>query len=132
MEDGRIPKDILNGELATGSRPTGRPALRYNDVCKKDLKSCNINPADFETTSSDRSSWRKNVKTGFKQAEEKREIQSKERKSRQQQRTQPFIASTVVTATDHTCIKCGKRCSSRIGLCSPTNKYALGCRIQCL
>ena len=28
MDDGRIPKDILYGELATGTRPTGRPALR--------------------------------------------------------------------------------------------------------
>ncbi|KAL8593996.1 hypothetical protein ACOMHN_028982 [Nucella lapillus] len=33
MQDGRLPNDILYGELATGSRPTGRPALRYKDVC---------------------------------------------------------------------------------------------------
>jgi hypothetical protein len=57
MDDGRIPKDILYGELATGTQPTSRPALRYKDVCKRDLKSCNINPADLETASSDRSSW---------------------------------------------------------------------------
>ena len=31
-------KDVLYGELATGSRPTGRPALRYKDVCKRDLR----------------------------------------------------------------------------------------------
>jgi hypothetical protein len=29
MQDGRIPKDILYSELATGSRPVGRPILRY-------------------------------------------------------------------------------------------------------
>ena len=29
MHDGRLPKDILYGELATGSRPTGRPTLLY-------------------------------------------------------------------------------------------------------
>jgi hypothetical protein len=39
-----------------------------------DLKTCNINQADLETASSDRSSWHTNVKTGVKQAEEKREI----------------------------------------------------------
>ena len=33
MKDGRLPKDILYGELATGSRPTGRLALRYKEVC---------------------------------------------------------------------------------------------------
>ena len=29
MGDGRIPKDVLYGELATGHRPAGRPALRF-------------------------------------------------------------------------------------------------------
>ena len=32
MEDGRIPKEILNGELAVGKRPRGLPQLRYKDV----------------------------------------------------------------------------------------------------
>ncbi|KAL8624685.1 hypothetical protein ACOMHN_038231 [Nucella lapillus] len=38
MEDGRIPKDILNGEFASGKRSVGRPQLRCKDVCKRDLK----------------------------------------------------------------------------------------------
>ena len=37
MKDGRIPKEILYEELATGSRPAGRPSLRFKDVCKRDL-----------------------------------------------------------------------------------------------
>ena len=36
MEDGLIPKDLLYDELLTGKRPTGRPQLRYNDICKLD------------------------------------------------------------------------------------------------
>ena len=35
MEDGRIPKDMLYSELCLGTRPTGRPALRFKDVCKR-------------------------------------------------------------------------------------------------
>ena len=34
-EDGRIPKDILYGELAAGQRGLGQPQLRYKDVCKR-------------------------------------------------------------------------------------------------
>ena len=38
MEDGRIPKYILYGELALGRRTTGRPHLRYKDVCLRDYE----------------------------------------------------------------------------------------------
>ena len=42
MEDGRIPKDILYGELALGRRTTGRPQLRYKDFCVSDMKAVDI------------------------------------------------------------------------------------------
>ena len=35
MEDDRIPKDLLYGELNQETRSTGRPKLRYKDVCKR-------------------------------------------------------------------------------------------------
>ncbi|KAL0197530.1 hypothetical protein M9458_006070, partial [Cirrhinus mrigala] len=72
MDDGRIPKDVLYGELATGTRPTGRPILRYKDACKRDLKACGICPADLEVVASDRENWRSTVKTGVLLAEERR------------------------------------------------------------
>ena len=50
MEDGRIPKDLLFGELATGTRPLGRPSLRFKDICKQDLKDCRIEPADLSNS----------------------------------------------------------------------------------
>ena len=43
MEDGGIPKDPSYGELATGKKPTGRPQLRFKDVCKRDLQALGIN-----------------------------------------------------------------------------------------
>ena len=43
MKDGHIPKVIIYGELATGKRPTGRPQLRFKDVCKRDLQALGIN-----------------------------------------------------------------------------------------
>ncbi|GFR86704.1 hypothetical protein ElyMa_006059900 [Elysia marginata] len=42
MEDRRIPKDFRYCKLASASRPTGRPTLRFKDVCKRDLKTCGI------------------------------------------------------------------------------------------
>ena len=38
MDDCRLPKYILYGELALGSRTTGHPNLRYKDVCVRDSK----------------------------------------------------------------------------------------------
>ena len=39
MADRRIPKDLLYGGLATGSRVLGCPNLYFKDVCKRDMKS---------------------------------------------------------------------------------------------
>ena len=48
MEDGRIAKDLLYVELTECSRPSGRPKLRYKDVCKRDLIALNINLNTWE------------------------------------------------------------------------------------
>ncbi len=51
------------GELTSGTRPTGRPALRYKDVCKRDLKAGSLNPADLDAATADHVSWRLAVRT---------------------------------------------------------------------
>ena len=58
MEDDRIPKYILYGELASGKIYVGRPQLRYKDVCKRDLQVLDIDTNSWEDTSADRSRWR--------------------------------------------------------------------------
>ena len=58
MEDGRIPKDILYGQLDACKRRTGRPQLRYSDTCKKDMKALNIDFRDWEDLAADRPKWR--------------------------------------------------------------------------
>ena len=57
MSDNRLPKIVLFGELATGSRPHGRPKKRFRDHLKHVLYSCNIQPAQLENLAQDRRTW---------------------------------------------------------------------------
>ena len=65
MDDGRIPKDLLYGELATGKRVPGRPKLRFTDVCRRDMKACHIAHETWEAAADDRSKWRQQVSQGL-------------------------------------------------------------------
>ena len=42
MNDGRIPKSFLYGELSAGKRNLGRSQLCYQNVCKRDMKELSI------------------------------------------------------------------------------------------
>lgn len=70
-----MPKNLLFSEFATGSRSVGRPVLRYKDVCKQDLKACNINLDDLEDAAIDCDRWRLAVKLGIEISEKSREHQ---------------------------------------------------------
>ena len=118
------PKDIMYGELTTGTRPTGRPTLRYKDVCKRDLKTCSISPGNLESATADRTLWRSTVKAGVKQAELKRESQWEVKRTRRQQRLQSAPIPPTPT-NDFTCAKCQRVCGSRIGLHSHSRRCSL-------
>ena len=46
-------QNIVQGELAAGTRPVGRPTLQFKDMYKRHLKACrDINPADWESSHS--------------------------------------------------------------------------------
>ena len=111
MEDGRIPKDILYGELASGKRSVGRPQLRYKDVCKRDLKALDINIQCWEDMIADRNSWRSTLQRQLKAGAEQIQTLAEEKRARRKAR-----ASEADPATIHTCVRCGKVCLSRIGL----------------
>ena len=89
MDDGRIPKDLLFGELASGTRPTGRPALRYKDVCKRDLKAGSFNPLKLETAASDRVGWRTTIRRAAKASEKRRTTRWQKKRARRIERTEP-------------------------------------------
>ena len=113
MPDGRIPKDLLYGELASGKRSTGRPQLRYRDVVKRDMKTVDINTESWESLAANRSKWRGVLTTHLKSGEEKLSQAATERRARRKQSDSSYRPETV-----HMCDLCNRECRSRIGLCS--------------
>ena len=122
MEDGRIPKDLLYGELAAGKRNTGRPQLRFRDVCKRDMKALQMDPDHWEALAADRPRWRSSLKTQLKTGEENLTKAAMEKRAR---RKAPPPTSNPDSDTAHKCNICGRVCRSRIGLHSHMRRCRL-------
>ena len=86
MEDTRIPKRLLYGELVDGSRKRGRPKLRYKDTLKASLKDCLINPDTWEQTASNRAAWRHQVRKGASKYEADRIARKKEQRRKRKEK----------------------------------------------
>ena len=125
MPDGRIPKDVLYGELATGGRSVGRPFLRFKDVCKRDMKFAEMDVNSWESVAADRRLWRGAVESAVAGAERKRSIAAAAKRNRRHVRQTDLTGTDQVTSFP--CGRCGKICRSRIGLyshsrvCQPTS-----------
>ena len=90
MELPRLPKIMLYGELANGTRPQGAPKLRYKDQLRKTLTQTNINPFTWEETARDRTAWKRAVHQGITIFEENRiEHEEAKRRRRQERQEQP-------------------------------------------
>ena len=64
MPDGRLPKDVLYGELRSGERSRGRPLLRFKDVVKRDMLAMDIAADTWEQLAEDRAEWRCQLRDG--------------------------------------------------------------------
>lgn len=62
----RLPRKILHSVLQEGTRPVGRPRLRYKDVLKRDLQDFNLSPSSWTTACTDRMKWRRSLLEGIK------------------------------------------------------------------
>ena len=86
MEDSRIPKRLLYGELDDGSRKRGRPKLKYKDTMKASLKDCHINPDTWEQTASNRAAWRHQVWKGASKYEADRIAKKKDQRRKRKEK----------------------------------------------
>ena len=57
MDDSRIPRQLMYGELKLGSRKQGRPKLRDKDTLKSNIKLCGIQPRQLEAAAADLPVW---------------------------------------------------------------------------
>ena len=113
MDDGRIPKDIMYAELASGKRSMGRPHLRFRDVCKRDLQAVNIDVNSWKELAADRSGWKYTLTTGLDAGEKNlRQLADKKRARRKQKQLQPPADNPFK------CSNCDRDCHSRVGLYS--------------
>ena len=58
MPEYRLPRQMLYGKLAEGSRHRGGPCKRYRDHIKATLKLCNIPSDSLQAVATDRAQWR--------------------------------------------------------------------------
>ena len=110
MEDGRIPKYILYGELALGRRTTGRPHMRYKDVCVRYMKAVDIDTMSWEGLAADHTEWRSALKQHLKTGEAKLMAAAADKRARRK-----VGSGSIRPETTHRCVICDKDCHSRIG-----------------
>ena len=114
MDDTRLPKQMLYGELSQGSRSVGRQLKRYRDESQRVLRACNIRKQHLEATATDRKTWRSACMVGLKSHEASRlQWLQERRKKRKEKNTVPSTQSS-----NHICSDCGRDCNSPIGLFS--------------
>ena len=98
MEDARIPKDMLYRELCLGTRPTCRPELRFKDVCKWDMKACDIDTSSWKTAVHNRTTWRKITHDGMKKNDKSVIINGRKRETNHHLNLQQILPSNVTAA----------------------------------
>ena len=114
MEDERLPKQVLYGELVQGQRLQGGQKKRYKDFLKVTLKKCHINPQDLELLAQDRAMWRQTSQLGLDKLErDRRDHRDSMRRRRHERANQPSMPLDSLV-----CQICQKICLSRIGLIS--------------
>ena len=111
MEDSRIPKQLLYGELCQGKRKQGGPVKRFKDCVKANIAHAGLCPKQLEEAAQDRCGWRELIRVAHTNFEERRQQRITEARAR---RKAP--RDTSVHSEQFCCPHCRRACRSRIGL----------------
>ena len=76
--------DVWSGGLVIHdrTRPTCRPELRFKDVCKRDMKACDMDTSSWETAVHNRTTWRKITHDGMKKNDKKHRHKWQEKRNK--------------------------------------------------
>ena len=111
MEEFRMPRRLMYGELQLGKRNQGRPKLRYKDTMKANIQWCHVKPKELEKRAANRPEWRASIhKAAANYEEARRQKLSDVREKRHR------AASALTTTTDFQCPHCSRLCASRLRL----------------
>ena len=111
MDDDRLPKQILYGELSTGRRKAGGQKKRHKDLIKTVLNKFDIAPDMLESFAADRGDWRNKCYEGAGSCERKRNERMRLRRERRHQRDQNVAPEDV----GFPCHICDRVCRAYIG-----------------
>jgi transcription termination factor 2 len=114
MDDSRLPKQLLYGELSVGTRSVGRQLKRYRDQSLAVLKACHISSTNLEALAKDRDAWRETCRKGLQIRERDRLKWLEERRRKRKSK----LSKTAVGSPSLFCTVCGRGCLSPIGLIS--------------
>ena len=116
MNEDRLPKIALYGQLSSAVRPMGRPLLRYKDKLKANISTLGI--TNWETVAKDRTKWRSTCHKAVADFENKRlESMVINRMNRKRPERSTINA-------DFVCDTCDKRCKSNAGLSAHKRSHA--------
>ena len=111
MEDNRLPKQLMFGELAFGKRKQGRPLERFKDCVKVSISHAEMSPKKLELRSHDRTGWRALTRHAMDTFEERRRTQIEDARGRRK-----ASADAPGNPGLFPCPHCPRTCKSRIGL----------------
>ena len=114
MDDSRLPKQLLYGELSKGTRPVGRQQKRYRNQFLAVLKACHISSGNLEALAKDRAKWRETCRKGLQIRERDRTKWLEERR----QKRKDNLSKAAQRPPSLFCNVCGRGCLSPIGLIS--------------
>ena len=120
MNDQRIPKVLLYGELTEGKRKVGRFELRFKHSLKTTLKSLEIPVEAWENLALNRPSWRSLISSGAFSAEQRRRATAESKRAAWKVRA---ASSSTQSPSRPKYTICGRQFSAQIRLISHLRKH---------